>query len=115
MKKYMIMGMLLASGVIFAQETAPKLEAQGKYVKVTYFHENGNIQQEGFFLDGKPEGKWAAYDAEGNKKSIGEYSNGMKSGKWLFWNGANLSEVDYSESRIATVKTWTQSTVADRN
>ena len=114
MKKCVLMGMMLLSGVIFAQET-PKLEAVGELVKATYYYENGQVQQEGFFKDGKPEGRWIAYDMKGNKKSIGEYSEGQKTGKWFFWNNASLNEVDYSESRIASVKQWKQDALVNRD
>jgi antitoxin component YwqK of YwqJK toxin-antitoxin module len=48
----------------------------------------------------------------GNKKSIGDYSNGEKTGKWFFWNDKSLSEVDYSNSRVANVKSWKQDALA---
>lgn len=102
MKKYMIIGAALISGMIFAQKE-PKLEAVGNMVKATYYYDNGQVQQEGFFKDGKLEGKWVAFDASGNKKSVGEYSNGQKTGKWLFWNDAKLSQVEYSNNQIALV------------
>ena len=54
-------------------------------------------------------------EKSGNKKSIGEYSNGQKTGKWFFWTDNNLSEVDYSDSRVAQVKNWKQDAVANRN
>ena len=107
---------VLFSGIVFAQETAkPKLEAVGNKVKATYYYENGNIEQQGFLKDGKLEGVWIAYDESGNKKAIGQYQNGKKTGKWFFWNENTLTEVDYSESRIANVKNWKQEAVANRN
>jgi len=99
----MIIGAVLISGMISAQKVAPKLEVVNNMVKATYYYDNGQIQQEGFFKEGKLDGKWIAYDTNGNKKSIGEYSNGQKIGKWFFWNEANLSEVDYSNNQIAYV------------
>lgn len=108
MKKYIILTALLFSGIAFAQENNPKLEVVGELVKTTYYFENGKVQQEGFFKNGKLEGAWTSYDTNGNKKSVATYKNGEKTGKWLFWNGNNLSEVDYSNSRIASVKTWKQ-------
>lgn len=108
MKKYMIIGAVLISGVIFAQNIAPKLEAVDQKVKVTYYYENGKVQQEGFFMNGKLEGTWVSYDSNGNKKSSGEYLKGVKTGKWFFWNNSNLAEVDYSQSKITTVKNWKQ-------
>ena len=103
MKKYMIIGAVLISSMIFAQKGTPKLEVVDNMVKATYYHDNGKIQQEGFFKDGKLEGKWTAYDAQGNKLSVGAYSNGQKTGKWFFWNAAKLSQVDYSNNQVAYV------------
>ena len=105
MKKYMIIGAVLMSSMIFAQKETPKLEVVDNMVKATYYYDNGTIQQEGFFKDGKLAGKWIAYDAQGNKLSVGEYSNGQKTGKWFFYNEAKLSQVDYSNNQVAYVTT----------
>jgi len=115
MKKYMLIGLMLVSGVTFAQQADHKYEIVDNTVKATYFHENGKVSQEGFYKDGKVHGKWISYDESGNKKSIGEYQNGQKTGKWFFWTESNLSEVDYSDSRVAEVKSWKQDAVANRN
>lgn len=121
MKKCIILIAILFSGMIFAQESKPVLEPFGKKVKATYFFENGQVQQEGFFENGKLEGVWVSYDEKGNKTSSGEYQNGIKTGKWFFWseksdNGFNnLSEVDYSNNRIASIKNWKQEALANRN
>jgi antitoxin component YwqK of YwqJK toxin-antitoxin module len=84
-------------------------------VKATYFFENGTIQQEGFFKDGKLEGKWISYNQNGTKKAIAEYSEGIKTGKWFFWNENSLSEVDYTNNAIATVKNWNNLSIASSN
>jgi hypothetical protein len=121
MKKCIILIAILFSGMIFAQESKPVLEPFGKKVKATYFFENGQVQQEGFFENGKLQGVWVAYDEKGNKISSGEYKNGQKTGKWFFWseknaNGFNnLSEVDYSNNTIASVKNWKQEALVNRN
>lgn len=108
MKKILILSAFLISGFAFAQNKEPKLENVGAMVKATYYFDNGQIQQEGFFKNGKLEGKWVSYDVAGNKKSIGEYENGIKKGKWFFWNDVTLSEVDYSNNQITEVKNWKQ-------
>jgi hypothetical protein len=43
---------------------------------------------------------------------MGEYENGQKTGKWFFWTGSTLNEVDYSNSRIADIKKWSNGAVA---
>ena len=108
MKKIIILGTLLISGLTFAQNKEPKLEAVGNMVKATYYFDNGQIQQEGFFKNGKLEGKWVSYDVDGNRKSIGEYEKGARNGKWFFWNNVTLSEVDYLNNQITDVKNWKQ-------
>lgn len=108
MKKYFIAAAVLVSALVSAQEKEPKLEAIGETVKATYYHDTGQIAQQGYFKDGKADGNWIAYDLNGNKKSMGEYSQGQKTGKWFFWNDKSLSEVDYSNSRVANVQSWNQ-------
>ncbi len=115
MKKFMIVVALLFSVVIFAQKVAPKHEIVDGLVKSTYFHDNGVVSQTGFYKDGKVHGQWTSFDTAGNKIAIGNFANGSKTGKWFFWTNKNLSEVDYSSSRVATVKTWKQDVVASRN
>ncbi|WP_295337245.1 membrane-binding protein [Flavobacterium sp.] len=114
MKKILILGVFLLSGVAFAQTTKPVLEQEGNLVKATYYYDNGKIQQQGYFKDGKLTGQWIAFDEQGNKKSIGTYVNGDKTGKWFFWNNDSLSEVDYSDSRVASVKSWTQQAIVNK-
>lgn len=110
MKKYIVIGAMLISGIIFAQNTAvkPKLEAVGNLVKATYLYDDGQVKQEGFYENGKLQGKWVSYDLEGNKTAVAEYDKGQKVGKWFFWNNSVLSEVDYSDNRVASVKKWKQ-------
>ena len=115
MKKYVILVALLFSGVIFAQDAKPVLEPFGKKVKATYFYDNGQVKQEGFFENGKLEGIWVSYNEAGDKTSCGEYVEGVKNGKWFFWKGNNLSEVDYSNNKVAKVKNWRQDAFAASN
>ena len=68
MKKIFILGALLISGLTFAQTGKPFLEQEGNLVKATYYYENGKVQQQGYFKDGKITGQWVAFDENGNKK-----------------------------------------------
>lgn len=110
-----VAAMLLSAGVISAQEVKPKHEIQDQMVKSTYYYDNGQVKQEGFYKDGKPHGAWTAYNEDGTKKAMGEYSNGEKTGKWFFWTGTILNEVDYADSRIADVKKWSKDAVVQVN
>ena len=119
MKKFVIIAALLFSGVIFAQNAKPVLEPFGKKIKATYFFENGQVQQEGYFEDGKLEGIWVSYNEDGDKISSGEYVAGVKTGKWFFWSlnmdKNSLCEVDYSNNDITKVKNWRQEAFATTN
>ena len=76
-------------------------------IKVVYYHENGNVQQEGTYnLEGELHGEWVSFTSEGEKLSMGTYLNGKKHGKWFFWGEDVLKEVDYSHNQIAAVHQW---------
>lgn len=111
MKNIIITATLLISSLMFAQKVEPKFEAVDNMVKATYYHDNGQVKQEGFYLDGKLHGEWISYNESGVKQTIGEYNKGSKVGKWFFWNTDKLSEVDFSDSRIVEVKKWSSETL----
>jgi antitoxin component YwqK of YwqJK toxin-antitoxin module len=119
MKKLVILVAVLFSGVIFAQDAKPVLEPFGKKIRATYFYENGQVQQEGYFENGKLEGIWVSYNESGDKISSGEYVAGVKTGKWFFWSQvegkSSLCEVDFSQNQIAKVKNWRQDAFATSN
>ena len=115
MKKIFILGALLISGLTFAQTAKPFLQQEGDLVKATYYYENGKVQQEGFFKEGKLDGVWVSYDENGNKKAIAEYSEGLKTGKWIFFNEKNICQVDYSNSKINSVKNLEEKVIAHTN
>lgn len=112
MKKIIIAALLLSAGVVSAQKIEPKYTIENEMVKATYFYDNGQVIQEGFYKDGKLHGKWVAYNEDGSKQSLGEYNDGSKTGKWFFWGESALNEVDFKDSRVAEVKTWSRDAVA---
>jgi hypothetical protein len=115
MKKYLIAVALVFSGMIYAQDAKPVLEPFGNKVKATYFYDNGQVQQEGFFENGKLEGYWVAYNEDGTKKASGFYKEGVKVGKWFFYKDVNLNEVNYANNAIASVKTLKKEAIAAKN
>ncbi len=114
MKKYVIIAVLLVSGLTFAQNSSLKLEDVNGLVKATYYYDNGQVEQEGFFKDGKLEGTWVLYNENGSKKAVAEYTNGEKTGKWFFYNQNTVAEVNYSNGTVASVKSL-NSAIADKN
>ena len=51
--------------------------------KIISYHENGQIEKEGIYINGKEEGKWIWYYENGQVKSEGKYKNGNKDGEWV--------------------------------
>lgn len=118
MKKIVIVLVMLCVGFTFAQEKIqPKLEKKGDITMVTYFHDNGEVEQSGTFnADGKLHGEWTSFDTNGKKVAVGNYEKGKKVGKWFFWTDNSLKEVDYIDSRIVNVNEWNNKTkLAIRN
>lgn len=75
-------------------------------VKGIFYYDNGVIQQEGTYKNGKLHGQWIAYDKDGKKNAVAYYQKGQKTGKWFFWQDKKLIEVDYNKNQIASVKTY---------
>jgi antitoxin component YwqK of YwqJK toxin-antitoxin module len=103
MKKFVIIAGLMISGLVQAQALEPQFEVIGNRVQITYFYDNGRVQQQGFYKDGKLDGAWTSYDEQGNKLAVGTYAQGQKVGEWSFWSGSQLSRVRYTDNQIAYV------------
>lgn len=103
---------MLSVGFTYAQDKKETIiEKKGDLTLVTYFHDNGEIQQTGAFnLKGRLHGEWKSYDTSGNKVALGNYENGKKVGKWFFWDKDSLKEVDYIDSKIVNVSKWNNKT-----
>ena len=56
---------------------------QGRYL---YFFDNGVLNQEGFYTNGKPDSVWITYYPSGARLSLFHYKSGKKDGPFLFWN-----------------------------
>ena len=101
-KLMMILVMAFTFGAV-AQDVEPKFEKEGDKVKATYFHANGEIAQQGYFMNEKLDGEWKMFNDKGDKIAMGNYSKGAKTGTWMFWEGDIVKEVNFSDNRIAAV------------
>ncbi len=101
--------MMLAVSYTHAQDKKQSTqEKKGDLTIVTYYHDNGKIQQKGAFnVKGNLHDEWMSFDNRGNKVMVGNYEDGKKVGKWFFWNGDSLKEVDYSNNVIVNINQWT--------
>ena len=107
MKKIVFVLIALVTSISFAQDQKVEVIENENGYEATYYHDNGQIAQHGFFnLDGKLHGTWKSYDVNGNKTAIANYDNGRKAGKWLFWTEDKLTEVDYKNFKMDKVNQW---------
>ena len=104
------------SGIDISEEKTISVQKEGKLVKVTSFHENGTLAQEGYLKNNKLHGKWASYAANGDKLAMANYNKGKKEGTWLHWTNKGLVEVEYKSNRLVHKIKWAEaSLVVDAN
>jgi antitoxin component YwqK of YwqJK toxin-antitoxin module len=103
MRTMMIIAACLFGGILFAQEANVEYAKQGDLIKGVFYYDNGVIQQEGTYKNGKLHGQWISYDRNGKKSAVAYYHKGDKTGKWFFWKENKLIEVDYDNKKIAQV------------
>ena len=112
MKKLLIFSLVLVTCFSFSQ-SKPHLEQVGQLVKATYYFENGKVQQEGFFKEGKLDGKWISYNDKGNIVATAEYNEGIKTGKWIIASdNISIKEIDYSNNKIVSVRSFKGNAIA---
>jgi antitoxin component YwqK of YwqJK toxin-antitoxin module len=107
-KLIVIVVVLLSIGITNAQEiNKDTYVLHGDVIEANLYHDNGTIAQTGFYTkDNKLQGEWISYDINGVKTAVANYSNGKKVGVWKFFNGDEMKEVMYKNSKIVEVKTW---------
>jgi antitoxin component YwqK of YwqJK toxin-antitoxin module len=107
MKNIFLAVVFLLGCTATAQKIEPTVkELEDGKVKVTFYHENGKIAQEGTMMNGKRDGEWKSYDEKGVKTAQAEYTQDLKTGKWFIWTADELIEIDYSKNQIASVNRW---------
>jgi len=112
MRTMMIIAACLFGGILFAQEKANvEYVKQGDLVKGIFYYDNGVIEQEGTYKNGKLHGQWVSYDKDGKKNAVAFYHKGNKTGKWFFWRQDKLIEVDFNKNDIANVKSYTNENI----
>ena len=106
MKKLLFLACLLTVGFMSAQDLKPSYEIEGEMVKVTYHFEDGTIYKQGFFKDKKLTGTWTEFNKEGDVVAIAHYKKGKKVGTWFQWSKDGLRQINFENSKIASVNSW---------
>jgi len=108
MKRMFTLLLVLSVSISFAQkERTLELNKETNLIEVTYFHDNGVVSQTGYYTeDGKLQGDWFKFDADGQKIVSAQYDNGLKVGAWFYWKGDQIKKVEYSSGSISFVSDW---------
>jgi antitoxin component YwqK of YwqJK toxin-antitoxin module len=74
----------------------------------TAWHPNGQVQVQGRFKFGQPEGEFTWYYSNGQKSAEGSYRNGERHGAWTWWhnNGLKSSTGEFVDGKPAGQWTW---------
>ena len=101
----MILILVFVLGLTFSYGQTTKVErtTSPQVKKLTQFHDNGEVVQQGYILRNKLDGTWESFDAEGNKIAVGNYEKGVKSGTWFFWTDEQLIEVEFVNNKVEDV------------
>ena len=77
--------------------------------KITKFHKNGQMSQQGYLKKNKLHGKWISYSETGERICIANYDYGKKHGVWLFWENETLKEIVYENNKVINKVIWDKS------
>jgi len=103
MKNTIFLLAFLICAVSFGQQKRDlKLNNDTNLIDVTYYHDNGVVSQKGSYtLDGKLDGEWLSFNAQGEKTVSANYDNGKKVGKWIHWIDGVMKEVNYDNNIVS--------------
>ncbi len=79
----------------------------GRHERIATRHDNGQLQSEQRFVDGKADGRAVGYYPDGKKMSEVEYAGGEMAGRWVNWypNGNKQAESTYLAGKLDGVST----------
>jgi len=84
-------------------------ENDSSEIKVSHYYHNRKLKMQGYIKNGVRNGKWLAWDEEGNMLSLGHYIDGYENGMWTVWfpSGTKRYEGLFKEGkRSGTWKFW---------
>jgi len=104
--------LFLVGSFVYAQEvpTNVSTKKEGKLIKVSTYHANGQLAQEGYLKNNRLHGKWIKYSNTGEKVCIGNYKKGKRNGTWLFWSSNDLTEVEFKNNEVLKKVAWKSDT-----
>lgn len=104
----LILALLINVSVIAQGSTPSYTKISQNKTKVTWFYDNGQVKETGYFVNNTKDGVWETYSENGTKTSEANYSNGVKNGNWNMWNEeGNLTyHIVYENGKRVIATQW---------
>lgn len=85
-------------------EAQQSLDANGNWVldgRWTSWHENGQVQEQGWYENHRETGGWQWWDENGQRIAVGTFFAGQREGTWTFWysNGVRQVDAQYADGK----------------
>ncbi len=111
MKTTALLLALMINLSVFAQGSPSYTQVNSNTVKVVWYHENGEVRETGYFLNGDKNGVWEQFNEKGVKISEANFSAGVKDGNWSVWNdqGALTYYMLYENGKRILTTQWDDS------
>ena len=100
---------MITSQFSIAQGVEPTYEKQDDLVKVTYYYEDGQVKEQGYFKGDKVHDQWVAFDKEGNITTIARFENGKKDGTWFMEVDGKMKELTFESNKLMEVQDMEES------
>ncbi len=123
MKNFLFLVLAMCSFSCFAQGKELKTYYENGALKSTYIYSdasnyevtnyfnNGKVMESGKFVNGKMDGIWISYNANGTRAGEAVYHNGEKTGDWKIYNetGSLRYKITYANNRIVNATNFDES------
>ena len=99
MKKLFLVMFMLMSNYLFSQTTLYTDNDGDGVIEYTLIRNNGSIEEEGYYLNGKMVGTWTSYYTNGVINIRANFKNGLRHGSWTIYeeSGKIKFEIIYKD------------------
>jgi len=91
-------------------EAQQRLDESGVWVlhgRWTSWHENGQVQEQGWYENHREVGGWQWWDDNGQRIAVGSFVDGKREGVWSFWYSDGVRQLDAQYSDGKATGLWT--------
>lgn len=91
-------------------EAQQRLGESGVWVlhgRWTSWHENGQVQEQGWYENHREVGDWQWWDDNGQRIAVGSFIDGKREGAWSYWYSDGVRQLDGQYSDGKATGYWT--------